>query len=169
MVAGWRPSGRAPIRSSLASLVVLTIGVPSTRTSRPRLGSLYIWASFSSGTVQHDAQPCGVTEPAVLFGFGDAFLKVVDDVLEPDRERVPQVVRGPLRAEQVVAALQDSTRGLVGECPRIALHVSQTGPSGPTTPCSSWYKRSHTKAWVLPEATAARPACGTPRSAGHPR
>ena len=35
------------------------------------------------GTVESHAQTFDVAEPAVLFGFGDAFFEIVDDVLEP--------------------------------------------------------------------------------------
>lgn len=35
------------------------------------------------GAFERDPQPFGVAEPAVLFGFSDAFFEIVDDVLEP--------------------------------------------------------------------------------------
>ena len=38
---------------------------------------------FHFGAVEGDAQAFGIADPAVLFGFGDAFSEVVDDVLEP--------------------------------------------------------------------------------------
>lgn len=66
---------------------------------------------FHFGAVERDPQPFGVAEPAVLFGFSDAFFEVVDDVLEPVDLAGIRAEKGTAEAGVFVLAACSARRG----------------------------------------------------------